>query len=183
MLHDHVAEIPGDRNELEVTVVVDERDAGPLRADGVERVVDECLRGDGRIGRCGHRGDRVLQVRDARECPLALGRVDDDATDGRATAVWIVEAEEADFRPLRLAGDLMRPHERNPVDGLAAREDLLDDRFELVGEVGTHLAQRLADVFRDRVAVQLGQVLVDCEVAQLGVECGEPDRAGASEPM
>ena len=177
-----LAERPRDRDEVEETVLGRERDPRSLRVNGFERVRDERLRRGLRVGRGGHGRDRVLEQRDARQRPFAGGRVDDDTAERHPTTLCIVEAEEAGFGEAHLAGEMVRPHDRDAVHRLAAGEDLPHDRLELVGELGDDVPDGLADVGLDRAAVELGEPIVDRDVTQLRIERGQPDRCGTAEP-
>ena len=177
-----LAERSRHRNEVEEAVLGRERDAGPLRVDGFERVRHERLCGSLRVGGRGHGRDRVLEQGDARERTFASRRVDDDAAERHATPLRVVEPEEAGFGEAHLAREMVRTGDRDAVHRLAAGEDLPHDRFELVGELGDHVPHGLAEVRLDGAAVELGEPVVDGDVAELGIERGQPDRCGTAEP-
>ena len=146
-------------------VAVEQHEGQPelaLRAH--ERLVEVALLAQGlrRLGAVGDVGDG-----DADAQPLAARERD------RVVARDVVAVAAGLAR--RLAHDLQVD------DRLAGRQHLLQRGLDVGGHRGQHLAHRAPDVVDGRHAVDLGQRVVDADVAEVGVEEALADRRRADE--
>ena len=96
---------------------------------------------------------------DAHAAGLAAGEVRDVAAQPVAELVGVAERSALEL---------------DVLDGLAGLEHLLQDGLDDLDEKGEQVPPTLADVLLDGQAVDLGQALVDADVAELIVHVGQP---------
>ena len=141
-------------------IAVEQHEGQPELALGAhERLVEIALLAQGlrRLGAIGHVGDG-----DADAQPLA-------ARERHRVVAGDVVAVAAGLAP-RLAHDL------EVDDRLAGRQHLVQRGLDVGGQRGQHLAHGAPDVVDGRDAVDLGQRVVDADVAEVGVEEALADR-------